>query len=160
MGVVNIIQKGLGTRIMEESSKFTLVKKGYNPSEVDSYINTLDMVLKSYKEKDLSIKNAILNSQIAADNIVRNAEISAEQTIRAAEKQAAEMKAEAARQLDKIRESVIKQKLFLNDFTHDYNTLAEKYLNAHNENEINAIAARIDELDQYLRGLTRKDEES
>jgi len=143
---------------MEETSKFTIVKKGYNPSEVDSYINTLDMVLKSYKEKDLSIKNAILNSQIAADNIVRNAEISAEQTIKNAERQADEIRAEAVRQLDAIRESVIKQKLFLNDFNRDYNTLLDKYLANNNPQEISNIAARVDELDQYLQNLSKKEQ--
>jgi cell division septum initiation protein DivIVA len=145
---------------MDETSKFSIVKKGYNPSEVDSYINTLDMVLKSYKEKDLSIKNAILNSQIAADNIVRNAEISAEQTVKNAERQANEMRAEAVRQLDAIRESVIRQKLFLNDFNRDYNTLVDKYLvnNNNNNQEISNIAARIDELDMYLQGLSKTEQ--
>ena len=140
---------------MEGSNKFTLIKRGYNPSEVDSYINTLDMVLKSYKDKDTSIKNAILNSQIAADNIVRNAELAADEIRRKAEKDASEYRVEALKQLDDIRESIVRQKLFLNEFMHDYNTLISKYLQQYNENEITAIAVRIDELDKYLKGVER-----
>jgi len=54
---------------------FSIVKRGYDPHEVDSYIERLEQIIKSYKDKDNSINNAIVSAQVAADNILKNAHL-------------------------------------------------------------------------------------
>ena len=58
--------------------QFTYVKRGYDPEEVEKYITTLEQVIKSYKDKDNAIKNAIISAQVAADNVVKNARLQAD----------------------------------------------------------------------------------
>ena len=92
---------------------FNIVKKGYDPIEVENFVNTLETTIRSYKEKDDTIKNAIINSQIAADNIVRNAELEADR-----------IKRRAISLLDDIQESLNAQKQQVSDFQEEYNRFA------------------------------------
>ena len=57
------------------SEKFTIVKRGYDTSEVEQYITQLETVIRGYKEKDNAINSALISAQIAANNILRNGEI-------------------------------------------------------------------------------------
>ena len=89
--------------------QFTYAKRGYDPEEVDRYISTLEQVIKSYKEKDTAIKNALVNAQIAADNIIKNAEIEAH-----------EMKAKTLSDLKLISDSIVRQKEYVKVFQNEY----------------------------------------
>ena len=126
------------------SDKFNLVKKGYDPEEVDPYIETIEEVLKSYKEKDTAIKNALINAQIAADNIVKNAEIEAER-----------IKDRAARFLDEISQAISAQRGMVKGFQDEYSHLVQKYLQQFSEREILSTYAKIDELENYVAKLRR-----
>lgn len=131
--------------------KFNYVKRGYDPSEVDSYISSLENVLKSYKDKDSAIKNALINAQIAADNIVKNAEIEVENS-----------KRKALAQLDNILNSVEKQKNLLDNLKSDYHKVAAAYLKEIDERDFNPIYTQISELGEFLSSLknTPKDEDT
>ena len=121
---------------------FSLVKRGYNPQEVDEYIQTLEQVINNYKEKDNAIKNAIISAQVAADNIVKNAQ-----------NQANEYRNNIVHQLNRLYEAIHLQKDKLRAFQEDYNQMLSKYLVQFNEKDVSVMINRIDELEQYLVGL-------
>ncbi len=118
---------------------FPIVKKGYDPQQVDTYIAELEEVIKSYKEKDVAIKNALVNAQIAADNIVKNAEIEADT-----------YKLKAMEKLVNIKKSVSEQKNHLDNFKNDYNRLIQKYLKDFNDYELVSVENKVDELSDYI----------
>lgn len=122
---------------MEE--KFNYVKRGYDPDEVNTYIDTLEKVLTSYKEKDNAIKNALINAQIAAENIVKNAELEADKIV-----------AKALQLIDTINGSLQEQKQYVQAFQDEYNLLIGKYLHNINDADIQKINARINELEDYV----------
>ena len=70
---------------------FQIVRKGYNPDEVDAYIEDLENQLNEYKEKSSTINKAIINAQIAADNIIKAAHAETEKILSQANKEAAEL---------------------------------------------------------------------
>jgi len=53
---------------------FSIVKRGYNPQEVDEYIVNLEQIIKSYKDKENAISNALISAQVAADSLLRNSQ--------------------------------------------------------------------------------------
>lgn len=118
---------------------FNIVKRGYDQDEVDNYIETLEALIKNYKEKDDTIKNAIINAQIAADNIIRNAEIEGER-----------IKKRAIRLLAEIQTSIDSQKRITRDFQDEYNRLAHKYLQNIGNSEVERVLGKIIELEEYV----------
>ena len=125
------------------ATSFTYVKKGYNPIEVDNYIETLENVIKSYKEKDASIKNAIINAQIAADHIVEEAKIRSD-----------DLSLQAMQKVEAIRSSIEKQRSFVKTFQEEYNILVQKYVHDFNAKDILPVYGSINELEDYLASLT------
>jgi hypothetical protein len=119
--------------------RFSVAKKGYDMEEVDQYISTIENVLKSYKEKDTAIKNAIINAQIAADNIIKTAE-----------DEAKAIKKQTNRDLERIFGSIEQQKIFIKDFQQDYNTMVSKYIHEFNESEILKIFSKINDLEENI----------
>ena len=127
---------------------FSIVKRGYNPQEVDEYIETLEQVIRSYKDKDNAIKNAIISAQVAADNILKNTHL-----------EASEYKSRTLDQLRHIYDSVETQRNRMQEFQDDYNNLLRKYLRSFEESDAAAVYERIDELEKYLRELSSSIEE-
>ena len=123
---------------------FNIVKKGYDQDEVDNYIMTLEALIKSYKDKDDTIKNAIINAQIAADNIIKNAEIEGDR-----------IKKRAIRLLAEIQTSIESQKRIARDFQEEYNRLANKYLQNIGNSEIEKLVGKIVELEDYVASMQR-----
>jgi len=121
---------------------FNIVKKGYSPQEVDEYIATLEQVIKSYKEKDNAIKNAIITAQISADNLLKNAKL-----------EIAEYKSHVVLQLKHIYDSIEIQRSRVQEFQEEYNDMLRKYLKVFDESDVAAIYGRIETLEQYLREL-------
>jgi len=95
--------------------QFTYVKRGYDPEEVDKYISTLEQVIKSYKDKDNAIKNAIISAQVAADNVMRNAQMNADA-----------YKAQIGEQLVEIRGALDRQRMALKSFQETYANMVRK----------------------------------
>ncbi|MDR0272569.1 MAG: hypothetical protein LBI27_04545 [Clostridiales bacterium] len=125
---------------------FTYVKRGYDPEEVDRYISTLEQVIKSYKEKDNAIKNAIISAQVAADNMVKNAKA-----------QADEYKGRIAKELDKITEEVDRQRMKIKAFQDVYKNLVKKYLSELEDNDISDLMKRLDDVDTFIARLKEVD---
>jgi len=119
--------------------QFTLIKRGYDPDEVDKYIATLEQVIKSYKDKDNAIKNAIISAQVAADNMIQNAKL-----------QADEYKAQISKDLVKIREEVGRQRMRIQAFQDVYSELIKKYLREFNDSDMSDLFARLDDVEKTL----------
>ena len=124
-----------GTHMQE----FNLVKRGYDPEQVEKYVGQLERTIQEYKDKDLAISNAILNAQVAADNIVRNANIRAEDILK-----------EALDRLDGVHKSVEKQKQVVKNFQDDYTDLVNRYLKTIQTKDFLEIFQSISELENYL----------
>lgn len=124
------------------SYRFTVVKRGYNPDEVDTFIQGLESALKNYKEKEVAIKNAFINAQVAADKIIQEAQ-----------DDAAEMKRNTIYQLEAIKNSVEEQKIILSSFQNDYNRLIRKYLYDVNTSEFDLLVGKINVLTESIQGL-------
>ena len=122
--------------------QFTIVRRGYDPDEVDKYISTLEQVIKSYKEKDNAIKNAIISAQVAADNMIKNAKL-----------QADEYKAQIARELNKVSNEVEKQRVKLQAFKDIYTSLVKKYLTLPKEEDMRELFERLDDVDRMVNVL-------
>ena len=119
--------------------RFNYVKKGYDPEQVDNYIDTLEQVVKSYKDKDSAIKNAIISAQMAADNIVKNAHL-----------QVAESRTQALSQIQSIIASISEQRNKVKEFQEEYVNMVQKYLIDFNETDMNRIYNKITELEQLI----------
>ena len=126
--------------------QFTYVKRGYDPEEVDKYISTLEQVIKSYKDKDNAIKNAIISAQVAADNMIKNAKA-----------QADEYKVQISRELEKARDEVGRQRMRIQAFHDVYSGLVQKYLVEIEGNDMSNLYTRLDDIDRVLVHLMDED---
>lgn len=127
---------------------FSIVKRGYNPQEVDEYIETLEQVIKSYKDKDNAIKNAIISAQVAADNILKNTHL-----------EVAEYKSRTLACLRNVYDSIEDQRSRMQAFQDDYNDMLRKYLHSFEDSDAARIYEQIDELEKYLGELNASIEE-
>lgn len=134
---------------------FTLAKKGYDPQEVDEYIIDLQNQLKSYKDKDNAIKNALINAEIAADNIIKNAKLKASQIKYKAEEDGIAIRQDAYKSLDHINASIVEQKKMLSAFQKDYNEILNKYLKNIDSPEYLATFNKICALEDYIESLKK-----
>lgn len=125
------------------SDRFTIVKKGYEPAEVNKYIDELELVIKNYKEKDAAINNALISAQMTAGSIINEAN-----------ENAGAIKTDVVDKLDAVAGSVAQQKRMVKDFQDDYNRMVNKYLHAVNEGEILDLYSRINELEGYISSLS------
>ena len=126
---------------------FTIVKRGYNPEEVDAYIATLEQVIKSYKDKDNAIKNAIISAQVAADNIVKNAHL-----------QAGDYKNKVARQLANMKETIAIQRVRVKSFQELYIKMLQNYIKEFNEQDIKELIKNIDEIELTVHRMSEMEE--
>jgi len=125
---------------------FSVIKRGYDPDEVDIYIQSLEDVIKSYKEKDNAIKNAIISAQIAADNMIKNAKL-----------QADEYKKQIVRELDNVRVEVERERIKVREFEELYAALIRRYLLQLEEQDTSKLLKCLDEIDNLLDHLEKSD---
>ena len=121
---------------------FTFVKRGYDPEEVDKYITTLEQVIKSYKDKDNAIKNAIISAQMAADNVVKNAQAEAES-----------YKVQIGEQLVGMRGALDRQRASLQSFQSANANAIRKCIHELESLDLSEMFARIDEMDAAIGAL-------
>ena len=124
------------------SERFTVVKRGYDMSEVDEYIAQLETTIRNYKEKDNAINNALISAQITASNILKEANDNA-----------GVMKAGAIARLDSIIASISVQKQMVKEFQDDYNKLLQKYMREVNETDIRSLYTKVEDLEDYINKL-------
>ena len=125
---------------------FSVTKRGYAPDEVDIYIQSLEDVIRSYKEKDNAIKNAIISAQIAADNMIKNAKL-----------QADEYKTQIVRELDNVRVEVERERIKIREFEELYAALIRRYLLKLEEQDTSKLLNCLDEIDELLDHLAKSD---
>jgi len=122
-----------------------IAKKGYDIAEVDEYLATLESVVKSYKEKDTAIKNAILHAQIAGDGIINEAKEYAKTLLD-----------DLADHFRDIKSAISDQALILDDFIQDYNFMIGKYLNKVNESEFANLKKKLSDLENHYTRIVSK----
>ena len=128
--------------------QFTIVKRGYDTDEVDRYVGTLEQVIKSYKDKDSAIKNAIISAQVAADNMVKNAKM-----------QSDEYKAQIMRELKRVSAEVERQRVKLQAFYDIYASLVRKYLTPPVEEDMKELFSKLDDVDKLINILMDEGEQ-
>ena len=122
--------------------RFSYIKKGYSPEEVDSYIEQLEEIIRAYKHKEKAINNAIVSAQVAADNIIAEAE-----------KKASKILDEAETKLNQMRSLLAIQKNVIDSFYNDYTQLVKKYLFNINEDDMFKIYTRINSLEEKINSV-------
>jgi len=126
--------------------QFSYVKRGYSPEEVNKYIATLEQVIKSYKEKDNAIKNAIISAQVAADNVVRNAHA-----------QAHDYKKKISQQLIQVSAAIDAERMRLQAFHDVYTGLMRKYLFEVETADMFEMSRRLDDMEKLVNDLMEMD---
>jgi len=127
------------------SGRFNIVKKGYDPTEVEYHIASLEAQLKTYREKDAIINQAIISAQAAADSIVINAK-----------NQGRTIREDIAKQLEDVSLSVTTTRLLMNNFISEYNTIVSKYLKVIDNDDFKSISEKVDSMEAYLKDFTQE----
>ena len=122
--------------------QFTFVKRGYDPEEVDKYITTLEQVIKSYKDKDNAIKNAIISAQVAADNVVKNAQA-----------QADAYKLQIADQLEDMRNTLDLNRRRLKAFDEAYTSMVGRFMRELDMSDMAELVGKIEEMEVAIADL-------
>lgn len=125
--------------------KFSYVKRGYDPTQVDAYIGKMEEILKSYKQKDNAINNAIVSAQVAADNIICKANVKANQ-----------MLSQTKEKLEQMQSILAQQKNIIDSFNNDYKALVRKYLSNIDENDVFKMYSKINSLEEKINLLKAK----
>ena len=155
--------------------RFSIVRRGYSPEEVDAYletvkdylekleeksssylneINSLTKSINEYKQKELSINNALVNSQISADSILLNARNAAENIVKNAKNEAEITRDAINRLLSDIVVSLLPHRKKLQNFRRDYEGLVSAYLKEIDEHEFVSVTEMFDRLEKYIGELT------
>lgn len=132
---------------------FSIVKRGYEPAEVDAHINNLEKQLNEYKEKASAISNAIVNAQIAADNIIKDAQAKTEKMLISAEDNAVTLKQKTFSQLSGLKTNVGTQRKKWESFLIDYDNLIKKHLKALDSNDSEDIFKKLDEMENLIDNM-------
>ncbi|GHU55695.1 hypothetical protein AGMMS49975_17870 [Clostridia bacterium] len=132
------------------TDKFNIVKKGYDPSAVDNYINDLEAVLKSYKDKDAAIKNAIINASIAADNMKSTAAAEASDIVNEARGTADNLRKQAYEQLGELKSILGKQKEAVKKFQSDFALVVSGFLEDSKKHDFQSVYNSIEEIEKLL----------
>ncbi|MBR2264890.1 MAG: hypothetical protein IJ917_11250 [Firmicutes bacterium] len=109
---------------------FTIVRKGFDTTEVDSYIVDLenelqkkDKLIEEYRGRENAINKAVIEAQLAADSIIAKAK-----------EDAAHIRSDVTAELGGLREEALKLRANLVEFQESYNRLLRRYLyNSHCE---------------------------
>lgn len=133
---------------------FTIVKKGYDPAEVDAYINKLLLQLNEYKEKSSAINKAIINAQIAADNIVKEAHIQTENILNEAKENARSLQQSTLNQIAGIKTNISNQKRVLREFQNDYDNFMKKYFSPINLEATDEIFSKLNKLENLIDDIS------
>ncbi len=103
---------------------FTIVRKGFDTTEVDTYIVDLEnelqkreQLLQEYRDRENAINRAVIDAQMMADSIVSKAK-----------EEAAGIRSSATAELEDIRKEALALRDNLAQFQDSYNRLLRRYL--------------------------------
>lgn len=121
---------------------FTIVRKGFDTTEVDSYIVGLeseiekrDQKIQEYRSKEDAINRAVIDAQLIADAIVAKAR-----------EEASTIKSEASAELEALRTEALSLRKNLTEFQESYNRLLRRYLFTAHCTDMNQLFGRLDTL--------------
>lgn len=118
---------------------FSIVRKGYNPEEVDRRIKELENMLEYYKERESAINKAVVNAEITAENIIEDAKVKAK-----------DIEREALNRLHEIKDKAILTKEKLEIFQKKYNILIQDYLVTLRSDELVDLFNQLEDISDFL----------
>lgn len=130
-------------------TSFNTVKKGYDPKEVQEYIQLLDKELKTYKDKEQFISSALVEAQVSAKNVVEDAK-----------RQAQKIEDDAVGKLQDIKNKIEKSKKKIYQFQEDYANFTQRFESSFNEGELNKLLTSLDSIYTSLEVNQTKDGEA
>lgn len=157
------------------SGRFSIVKKGYNTEEVDDYLDSvrdylskleekqknalkevkdLKSTLQDLKQKEASLNNALVNSQISADGILMSARNAADNIVKNARNEAEMSHENVCRHLTEVFAGLAPYRRQMLSFREDFLGFVSGHLKEMDDAGYTAIAARFDALEKYLGELT------
>ena len=121
---------------------FTIVRKGFDTTEVDTYIVDLenelqkkDQLIEEYHNRENAINKAVIEAQLTADSIIAKAR-----------EDAAHLRSDVVAEMDSLRSEALKLRSNLVEFQESYNRLLRRYLyNSHCE-DMNQIFDRLEQV--------------
>ena len=121
---------------------FTIVRKGFDTTEVDTYIVDLeaeiakrDKKLEEYRSKEDAINRAVVDAQLIADAIVAKARA-----------EASNLKHEASVELEALRQQALTLRTNLVEFQESYNRILRRYLFSSHCTDMNQLFTRLETL--------------
>lgn len=116
-------------------NSFPMVKNGYEPQEVDTFIRGLEEAIVFYKMKEQYISQALVESQIASKKIIEESEIRAFQ-----------IEKKALIQMEHLKQELNNTKKRLLNFKNEYDTFMDNFKSSFSEGEMLSFADCLDEL--------------
>lgn len=160
---------------MSMGVKFSIARKGYSPEEVDDYIESvqgyvakleakykavmqelkaLNDSVGEYRQKESSINNAIVSSQVSADSILNNARNAADNIVRSAKTDAAQAREALERHLSDIIVGLQPQRKLMSGFRREYEKMLDTYAKDAGQHNFDSVEERFDILENYIREFT------
>lgn len=100
--------------------KFSVVKKGYEPKEVEAYIEKLEASIDEYRQKEGAISNALISAEAASKQIIKAAEEKARDIIVQAQDEMTE-------EITSVEKMIASEKKALDEFCSEYDTIVKNY---------------------------------
>lgn len=120
-------------------NSFSMVKRGYEPNEVDTFIRELEEAIVFYKMKEQYISQALVESQIASKKIIEEAEIRAFQ-----------IEKKSLIQLEHLKQELNDTKKRLQNFKNEYDTFMNNFKSSFDEDELLSFYDSLDDLSNTI----------
>lgn len=124
---------------MKMRNNFTVVKKGYDPVEVESYISRLEEELTQFRSTQAAIANALIHSENAAQIIINEAQQHSEK-----------LRKESEESLLELQKKIKHMRMKLDSFQSTYNQLMHKYIVSVNNEDFNELFDSLDKISDSL----------
>lgn len=123
---------------------FNLVRKGYDPEEVDAYIYKLQEAIHNYQINEKAINQAIIQAEKAAQNIIAEAEAKAKH-----------LEEDATIQLESLEKRLKQIRMKVDAFQTQYNQLLHRYIINMNNDDFSDLYDSIDVLSQTIQQTSK-----
>lgn len=117
------------------SNSFSIIKRGYEPQQVDAFVRELEETIVSYKMKEQYISQALVESQATSKKIIEEAEICAFQ-----------IEKNALIQLEHLKQEINDTKKRLQNFKNEYDTFMNNFKSSFNDNELHTVFDTLAEI--------------
>ncbi len=117
------------------ATSFNMIKKGYDPKEVQDFIGLLEKELAEYKSKEQFISQALVEAQVLAKNVIGQAE-----------DQATLIEKDALEKLQSVRSKIHESKDKLFQFEEDYSSFIKRFSASFGEEELNKLINSLDNI--------------